>query len=508
MPAIPAYHIREERIHFGERILSTTFMPLSLNTGAMSVLREQAVWAAEEIALAEEVLVVTHIDADGMCAAALASLILEGEEKQHETLFLKKLDSAALAKIKEAAHRLVWFTDLGSGALGNLKGISSVIADHHVPYEPPARVRCDLLALAEATECHIPHVNPHLAGRDGSTDLSGAGAVYLIARELAPGAARMAHLAVVGAVGDLQDRGGTGLTGTNRVILEDAVKAGMVEVVRDIGFFGRESRPVHKMLQYASEPVLPELAGNEEECIRFLVDAEVRLRNGTDWRRWIDLSKRERAKLLHRLREHLQAQGIEQEIEREIYLLCREEEGTPLHEAKEFATLLNSCGRYDKAHVGLQIAKGDRAAAYRAGLSLQEGHRRNLVEYLQVVRATGITQRHGIQYFHAGESISETVVGTVAGMALNSGLAERSAPLFAFANAEDGVKVSCRASKDLVRLGLDLSEVVRIASEAVGGGGGGHRIAAGGTIPVGTEDAFLAVAARVVERQRGRGGDR
>ncbi|MEW5936547.1 MAG: DHH family phosphoesterase [Candidatus Thermoplasmatota archaeon] len=474
----------------------------------MSVLTEQAVRAAEEISSAEEVLVVTHIDADGICAAALASLILDRVEKPYEIRYLKKLDAAVLEKLRGEKGRLIWFTDLGSGALAEMKGLRAVIADHHIPYEPPARVRGDLLALAEVMDCDIPHVNPHLEGRDGGTDLSGAGAVHLIAKEIEPGAARMAHLAVVGAVGDLQDRGGRGLAGTNRTILEEGVRAGVIELVREIGFFGRESRPVHKMLQYASEPTLPDLAGDEEACIQFLTDTGIRLRDGTDWRRWIDLTKGERASLLTRLREHLRAHGFEDEIEREVYLLPMEEEGTPLHEAKEFATLLNSCGRYDKAHIGLEIARGNRAAAYKAGLSLQEGHKRNLVEYLQVVRSIGIIHRNGIQYFHAGESISETVVGTVAGMALNSGLAERSAPLFAFANAEDGVKVSCRASRQLVQMGLDLSEVARIASGAVGGGGGGHRIAAGATIPAGTEEAFLAAAAKVVERQMRRGGDR
>ena len=36
----------------------------------------------------------------------------------------------------------------------------------------------------------------------------------------------------------------------------------------------------------------------------------------------------------------------------EVYILEKEEEGTELHDSKEFATLLNSCGRYDKAEVG------------------------------------------------------------------------------------------------------------------------------------------------------------
>ena len=60
-----------------------------------------------------------------------------------------------------------------------------------------------------------------------------------------------------------------------------------------------------------------------------------------------------------------------------------------------------------------------------------------------------------------------------------------------FDDSDDGVKVSARADRSLVRKGLDLSSVMKIASEMVGGYGGGHNIAAGATIPKGKEEVFL-----------------
>ena len=44
----------------------------------------------------------------------------------------------------------------------------------------------------------------------------------------------------------------------------------------------------------------------------------------------------------------------------EVYVLTNESSGTELHDAKEYATLLNATARYDKPDVGLNVCLGDR----------------------------------------------------------------------------------------------------------------------------------------------------
>jgi RecJ-like exonuclease len=295
------------------------------------------------------------------------------------------------------------------------------------------------------------------------------------------------------------------LAGLNAAILEDAKKSGLVEAIDDISFFGRETRPAYKMLQYQSDPKLPGLANNEEACIRFMIDAKIRLRDGENWRRWVDFNRGERMRVVHRLEALLAEHGQRAKLTSEVYILTQEEPGTPLHDAKEFATLLNSCGRYEKGDVGLRVAMGDRGQALQDAFGLQQGHRRNLVDCLQVVRDVGIKPMDGLQYFDAGDRIMESVVGTVAGMALNSDGARRDVPIFGLARADDGVKVSARGTRDMIARGLDLSAVMRAASERVGGFGGGHNIAAGATIPVGRELEFLGIASEMVRKQMGAG---
>ena len=76
-------------------------------------------------------------------------------------------------------------------------------------------------------------------------------------------------------------------------------------------------------------------------------------------------------------------------------------------------------------------------------------------------------------------------------MILSSSEAAPDMPIIAFAEADDGIKVSARAPKSLVDAGMDLSKLMSEAAAAVGGMGGGHNVAAGATIPVGKKEVFL-----------------
>ena len=385
--------------------------------------------------------------------------------------------------------------------------MDAIICDHHVPSgsgAPTREQRMDLTRLADALDTvddAIPQVNPHFDGLDGSRELSGAGATYLVAREMDPQNVELSPIAIIGAIGDLQDRSLGKLAGLNAQILEDAKKAGLVETMEDISFFGRETRPAYKMLQYQSDPKLPGLTNDEEACIKFMIDSKVRLRDGERWRAWVDLNRGERMRIIQRLEGLLANSGTPAKLTSEVYVLTREEPGTALHDAKEFATLMNSCGRYEKGDVALAVAKGDRGEALREAFGLQQGHRRNLVDCLQVVRDVGITPMDGLQYFDAGDRIMDSVVGTVAGMALNSDCARRDIPIFGLTKADDGIKVSARGTRDLVARGLNLSAIMKDAAEMVGGFGGGHNIAAGATIPVGRELEFLNIASKMVVKQ-------
>ena len=433
---------------------------------------------------AENIRIVSHIDADGITSAAIAAMTCKRLGKDYDVVFASKLSEDVIANINSCDRGLVWITDLGSGYLSSFTKEPMVITDHHVPDPRWRKGQTFLDSFIE-----ICQINPHCYGMDGSTEACGATMTYLLSRTLDGNNTDLAHLAVVGACGDIQDSSDEGLTGLNTEPLWDAVDRGDVVVDTDLRLFGRETRSLIQFLQY-SDPRIPGLGDEPQECARFLESLKVDLRDGNRNRSWNDLTDEEKARVTDSIMDRLDEDDRRRALG-PSYRIVRYPKHSEIRDAKEFATVLNSCGRYDDAATGLRICMGDMDAIERAKKNRSE-HRRNISAALSFVKENNMVKmRRSIMYFNAGSQIRDTVVGIVAGMLLSSEGFRKDMPMIAFADSDDGIKVSARADKSLVKRGLDLSSVMKIASEVVGGYGGGHNIAAGATIPRGTEEKFL-----------------
>ena len=472
--------------------------------GPVPELTDRAQACARRLTEADSVLLASHIDADGLTSAAVASTALERAAIPHDVVFKKQLDETEIASIAASEQETVLFTDFGSGQLDVISeheaagDFDPVIADHHQP------------ADAE-TEFHL---NPLLEGINGASELSGAGASYLLARALAAetgdpdGNRDLAALAVVGAVGDMQAVDGE-LVGANSAIVEEGGAVGVLEEGTDLALYGKQTRPLPKLLEYASEVRIPGVTNDEKGAVGFLEGLPVDLHRGDgEWRRWVDLSDDEKqtvaSSLLQRALERGVPPGKAERLVGTTYTLTDEATGTTLRDASEFSTLLNATARYERADVGLAVCLGDRGDALDRARTLLENHRRNLSEGLEQVKRRGVDQAEHIQYFDAGDEIRETIVGIVAGMALGVEGVDGNRPIIAFAEKNDEeTKVSARGTGRLVGKGLDLSTVMTEASRSVGGDGGGHDIAAGATIPTGEEEPFVEEADAIVAEQLG-----
>jgi RecJ-like exonuclease len=508
-----------------------------LDPGPVPALADRARACAERLFEAESVLLVSHIDTDGLTSAAVAASALSRAEIPFEAAFEKQLDDEAVAGVAATDYATVLFTDFGSGQLEAITSheaqgdFTPVICDHHQP------------ADADTTY----HLNPLLFDVDGASELSGAGTAYVLARALAAverdtersgsderdvaneragdeggiaadGGAQvttattgatanrdLAALAVVGAVGDMQ-AGPDGLTGANAGIVAEGIEAGVLAETTDLALYGRQTRPLPKLLEYASDVRIPGISGSERGCYGFLSDLDLDLQADGEWRRWVDLDAEERQVLASALVKRAISRGVPasriDELVGVTYTLPDEPAGTELRDASEFSTLLNATARYERADVGLAVCLGDRGDALTRARRLLSNHRRNLSEGIEWVTETGVTREEYVQWFHAGDEVRDTIVGIVAGMALGSEGVDRDRPIVAFANESDEeVKVSARGTPALVRQGLDLSVVMEAAASAVGGAGGGHDVAAGATVPHGEEKAFMSRADAIVGEQ-------
>jgi single-stranded-DNA-specific exonuclease len=444
-----------------------------------------------KLAVEEELFVVSHHDADGITACAIMVDLLRKLGKDVDFRILKQLDSNSIGKILDINKSIV-FTDMGSGQLSLLKenGMGDFyVVDHHPPESEYER-----------------QVNPHFYGYDGGIDVSGAGMAYFVAKSLKH--KENAHIALVGAVGDMQDSKGK-LHSLNRIILEDGIGQKTLKVKSDLRLFGRQSRPLTQMLAYASDPFLPGLTGKHDNCTAFLQNLGIELkRDDGDLKTYIDLRFEERKKLATAIYIHLLDCNVPEFVIQgmigEVYTLPEEEKGTELRDGKEFATLLNACGRQNKSEIGVQVCLGDRGEYWAKARKILQRHRKMLRDGIEYLGEVGTESMENFNYFDSKGLIDENIIGVVAGMAYGARIIPPNKPILALADDRDDpefLKVSARANWGLIRSGIHLGNAMRDGSKAVDGDGGGHDIAAGARVPKDGRDEFLRCVDEIFKRQ-------
>ncbi|MEA3189530.1 MAG: single-stranded-DNA-specific exonuclease [Thermoplasmata archaeon] len=441
-----------------------------------------AAWVREQHQAGRRILVVHHLDADGVTAGAIAAEALARANVLHATQVVRSLDDVHVRLVHDAAPTALWFCDLGSTAYMHFPQ-PKLVCDHHQ-------------LVRDGHEESFPHVNPLLDGIPGET-ISGAGCAFLVAAAMDAANADLVVPALVGAAGDRQDRP---FEGTNQLLVRLAVGRGLADAAMDLSFFGPETRPLRQFLARGDVRV-PGVAGDPRGAEALLL--ELGLPADTTWSA---LSPDERLRVRSALATRLLDCGLAAEVPglwREVVRLAREPPG-PTRELQEFATLLNSTARYGRPEVGLAVARGDRAAAYQEALALLVDHRKHLVGSLGHLAAAGVRDGVALQWVDVEDRVRDTVLGIVCGMALGGDMGLRQdRPIVGFAWTPDGrTKVSTRLPA-LAEARFDLAPAVRAAAEAVGGQGGGHRGAAGATIGRGDRDRFLAELDRLLAAQVG-----
>ena len=246
-----------------------------------------------------------------------------------------------------------------------------------------------------------------------------------------------------------------------------------------------------------TNPFIPGLSGEEDKALAFLASLDIPIKQGEKSRALCDLNEDERKRLCSALADHLLSKGLHMEVENligYIYVLTKEEPNTALRDAREFAVVLNSTGRMDRPSLGIAICMGDRKAALEEANKILEDYRKNINKYLGWVteKPERMRELQNIYVIYGESFINEKIIGTVSSIIV-SGLANNEKPLIAFANVEkeQAAKFSSRTTEAAIRKGVNLGEVMRLASEAHGGKGGGHNIAAGAQVPLDKIDGFV-----------------
>ena len=400
---------------------------------------------AKELKKRDDIVVVHHYDADGLTSGAILIRALEREKKKVSHICLKQLYEENISEIISLGKNFL-FADFGSGQLDylikNFDENNLFVLDHH--------------QITKVKDVFLKtkwHVNPLLYGIDGGKEISGSGLAFFFALALNKKNVDLSDLAIIGAVGDMQDNEGK-LFGLNAKILDIAVEQKTVSVKKDLRLYGRISRPLISYLVFSSSPVLPGLTASEENTIAFLKQNNIPLKDSFsgEWLSYEDLSFADKQKLSSALILYLSEQNVPEwkirSLIGEIYTIEKELPKSPLRDAKEAATLGNSCSRHAMPEVALKVYLGDRNldSYYGQALNLMEEHKRELRRGIEFVLANGVQEKKSFYFFDAKNVIQDSLIGIIAGMLYGSVIQENK-PIIAIARNEDNtIKVSGRAT--------------------------------------------------------------
>ena len=417
----------------------------------------------------ERIRIISHCDADGIASAAIMAISLARAGYRFH-ISIKKTGPGITDGIGE--NELAIFCDIGSTNLEELNNLKCrvILCDHH-------------MIKGELT--NGINLNARIYNMDGSREVCGATATLALSLAMDEKNIDLAQLAIVGAIGDKQDKGG--FTGYNKKVLEMAIEKSFIEMKEETTFSPDKS--LMDSLEECIEPYFSNFSGGG--AVRFLQEIGI-----DPLKKFTDLEEAEAKKLLSGLALKLVEQGAE-----EFALTRIAPYGQNYGNLYDISSKLNACAREGEEGVGIAACFNDKEAIKKAE-ELQSRYREKIRHEMRELEKEKVEELSHISYFHTKKSSLGGVLAGLAMLYLPNFNKEKA--VVSISGGDKKVDISGRGTERLVSKGLDLAEGMFVAASAVGGGGGGHPIAAGATIPPGKEKEFLEkLDAVLAEKMRG-----
>ncbi len=450
----------------------------------------------EYVEKGEYIPIFAHNDPDGVTAGAIIAKAVYNLNGNFLFRIIDRIDDVILNQILQIKSKIYVFAEIGSGYLDFIKKISEVktiVIDHHKPID--------------VTIQNLTHVNPMFHGIDGAKDISGSAVCYNIAKKLSSENTDLSYLAVVGALGDLQDKNEERcLKGLNKAVVQDAESQGLLRVSKDLLFFGRETRPLHQAIASTMNPFIPGLSGEEDNCLGFITNLGIPIKENDRFRTLSDLSQEEKEKIFSQLTIYLSSKGFSESAIFQligcIYTFLKEDKWTPLRDGREFASLLNACDKIGKIGVAKSLSLGCRGEILNEAQTILNEYRKTIGKSISLLFSTPEHIRLDDEIYRVNGCgiLNEKLVSPIASILSTSGGLTPDKPVIVFADMEDGrLKISARTNQKLVEQGLNLGVIMQTAANEFNGKGGGHNVAAGATIPADKIEEFIQYVNRSVK---------
>lgn len=434
--------------------------------------------------------IIGNLDSDGITATSILIKAFLRENLKFAVSVIKQITPSIIQELKHEPYEIIFFVDLGSGYLTQLEehlGNKNIfILDHHI---------------LDKKETKFHQVNPHMFDIDGGKEISASGVTYLFAKALNPHNIDLAYLAIIGAIGDIQEN--QGFQKLNQMILEDALLSKKLEVKTGLRLYGMQTKPLHKVLEYSTNPYIPNVTGSESGAIQFLQEIGIKVQENGKFRKFVNLTEDEIKKIVTAIiLRRMGSESNPEDIFGPIYLLPEEDDESPTKDLREFSTLINCCGRMGKSSLGVGTCLGDKKAKEKA-IELLNEYRREIINALNWYYNnrndnTKITEGSGFVIINAEDYIRDTIIGTVISIIAKSNLYSEGTIMIGLAHSLDiETKVSTRVC-GFQKHEINLRDIIKEILKTTGGEGGGHNLAAGAVISQEKESLFIETAKQVL----------
>lgn len=428
--------------------------------------------------------IVSHLDCDGICSAAIIMQTLKTLGRNYTLELLPQLSYEKIKELEKIPEETILFTDLGSAHLGAIEETINkqiFILDHHKPNK-------------SVSKKNITHVNPHNYGIDGGLEISGSGVAYYFSKELVTES--LADFAVIGAIGDSQEKGN--FKGLNNEILNESVQKGLVNVKKDLRFFGLYSKPLHKLLTLSYDTYIPGITGNEHAAINFIKALGIVLKKENKWVTYPELNPEEKEKFKEAIIKKRATLNSPDDI---FCMAYTSSKGTgSFFDLRETSTILNACGRLGKGKLGCEALLGDIDKKKQAEeiLNTYRGKITDALAWYNKNKNTFVRQKNFL-IINAQSNIRSTMVGTLASILTRSKFVPEGTVVIILGREGNGlVKVSARVFGNK---NIDLRKILFNTMKIINGESGGHRNAAGAVFKEKYEEKFIDEIKQILSKE-------
>lgn len=433
-----------------------------------------------DLANGKKVTLVAHFDTDGLSSTAILELAFDKENITYQTMHAQSLDSSFLKSVFQTDADVYVFADIGATALTQISSLANgkdiFVLDHHNP---------DVDEVSGIT-----HINPIVSGITEKNSISGSGVCYFFAMGMNNKNRNLAHLAVIGAIGDSQED--NGFQDLNNRILQHAVIQKTVSLSKRIKLYGINSRPLLKVLEYSSDVDIPGVTNDPMGVKTFLDDLRIMWEWNGRLKKWFNLRPFEQEAITNKIIELKGASDNPEELLVYAYTLTNAPR-REMADIRECATIINASGRLEQYRVGIDALKGDVPSSQRACMNLRvyKSAIRDALGIVDETRVAGdLFESDNFVLIDFEKKIPSSIVGIVASILARNKLYREGVVVCTLGETQSGeIKISLRVS--LNAKDFKLQETLESLVAPLGGTSGGHDNAAGAVIDIAKKDDFI-----------------